>query len=116
MAPAQAWVYVEVSDILRGCQGCCSPQFSPPQELDLLTGDPKWLDVIERDLHRQFPFHEMFVSRGGHGYVELLCVQPSAAMDGVGTVNPSSWSHTHVPSVLPIPPTFPILPQSQSIH
>lgn len=60
----------------EGCQGCCSPQSSPPQELDLLTGDPKWLDVIERDLHRQFPFHEMFVSRGGHGYVELLCVQP----------------------------------------
>lgn len=45
--------------------------------------------------------------------MELLCVQPSAAMDGVGTVYPSSWSHTHVPSVLPIPPTF---PGSQSIH
>ena len=30
-------------------------------------GDPKWLDVIERDLDRPFPFHEMFVSRGGHG-------------------------------------------------
>lgn len=37
------------------------------QELDMSPGDPKWLDVIERDLHRQFPFHEMFVSRGGHG-------------------------------------------------
>uniref|UniRef100_A0A2K6EPF6 TBC1 domain family member 10A n=1 Tax=Propithecus coquereli TaxID=379532 RepID=A0A2K6EPF6_PROCO len=36
-------------------------------ELDMSPGDPKWLDVIERDLHRQFPFHEMFVSRGGHG-------------------------------------------------
>lgn len=45
--------------------------------------------------------------------MELLCVQPSAAMDGVGNVYPSSWSHTHVPSVLPIPPTF---PESQSIH
>lgn len=37
------------------------------QELDSQPGDPKWLDVIEKDLHRQFPFHEMFVSRGGHG-------------------------------------------------
>lgn len=39
------------------------------QELDSQPGDPKWLDVIEKDLHRQFPFHEMFVARGGHGYV-----------------------------------------------
>ncbi|XP_074869283.1 TBC1 domain family member 10A isoform X1 [Carettochelys insculpta] len=43
-------------------------------ELDLLPGDPKWLDVIERDLHRQFPFHEMFVSRGGHGQQDLFRV------------------------------------------
>lgn len=72
MVPALPWMYVGISDTLGECRGCCSPQSSPPQELDLLTGDPKWLDVIERDLHRQFPFHEMFVSRGGHGYVELL--------------------------------------------
>lgn len=37
------------------------------QELDDQPGDPKWVDVIERDLHRQFPFHEMFAARGGHG-------------------------------------------------
>ncbi|CAM4657185.1 unnamed protein product [Lepidochelys olivacea] len=43
-------------------------------ELDLSLGDPKWLDVIERDLHRQFPFHEMFVSRGGHGQQDLFRV------------------------------------------
>ena len=30
-------------------------------------GDPRWIDDIEKDLHRQFPFHEMFVARGGHG-------------------------------------------------
>jgi hypothetical protein len=51
-------------------QGCSSllPDIMPCfQELDMSPGDPKWLDVIERDLHRQFPFHEMFVSRGGHG-------------------------------------------------
>lgn len=41
-----------------------------------MDGDPKWVDVIERDLHRQFPFHEMFVSRGGHGLVFLskMCI------------------------------------------
>nr|XP_046242792.1 TBC1 domain family member 10A-like [Scatophagus argus] len=44
------------------------------QELDSQPGDPKWLDVIEKDLHRQFPFHEMFVSRGGHGQQDLFRV------------------------------------------
>ncbi|XP_066870902.1 TBC1 domain family member 10A isoform X2 [Kogia breviceps] len=44
------------------------------KELDMSPGDPKWLDVIERDLHRQFPFHEMFVSRGGHGQQDLFRV------------------------------------------
>uniref|UniRef100_A0A8C8RE29 Rab-GAP TBC domain-containing protein n=1 Tax=Pelusios castaneus TaxID=367368 RepID=A0A8C8RE29_9SAUR len=43
-------------------------------ELDISLGDPKWRDVIERDLHRQFPFHEMFVSRGGHGQQDLFRV------------------------------------------
>ncbi|XP_056274843.1 TBC1 domain family member 10A-like [Pseudoliparis swirei] len=44
------------------------------QELDNQPGDPKWVDVIEKDLHRQFPFHEMFVSRGGHGQQDLFRV------------------------------------------
>ncbi|KAG8455622.1 hypothetical protein GDO86_001721 [Hymenochirus boettgeri] len=43
-------------------------------ELDSMLGDPKWIDVIERDLHRQFPFHEMFVARGGHGQQDLFRV------------------------------------------
>ncbi|XP_075685812.1 TBC1 domain family member 10A [Rhinoderma darwinii] len=43
-------------------------------ELDSMAGDPKWLDIIERDLHRQFPFHEMFVARGGHGQQDLFRV------------------------------------------
>lgn len=38
------------------------------QELTSQPGDPKWVDIIERDLHRQFPFHEMFAARGGHGW------------------------------------------------
>lgn len=44
------------------------------QELDNQPGDPKWVDVIERDLHRQFPFHEMFAARGGHGQQDLFRV------------------------------------------
>uniref|UniRef100_A0A3P8VR72 TBC1 domain family member 10A n=1 Tax=Cynoglossus semilaevis TaxID=244447 RepID=A0A3P8VR72_CYNSE len=44
------------------------------QELDSQPGDPKWVDTIEKDLHRQFPFHEMFVSRGGHGQRDLFRV------------------------------------------
>ncbi|XP_060737428.1 TBC1 domain family member 10A [Tachysurus vachellii] len=44
------------------------------KELESKEGDPKWIDVIERDLHRQFPFHEMFVSRTGHGQQDLLRV------------------------------------------
>ncbi|ELW66533.1 TBC1 domain family member 10A [Tupaia chinensis] len=57
------------------CASCAHthPSF-PEQELDMSPGDPKWLDVIERDLHRQFPFHEMFVSRGGHGQQDLFRV------------------------------------------
>ncbi|XP_072889754.1 uncharacterized protein [Hemitrygon akajei] len=41
------------------------------EELDRQPGDPKWLDIIEKDLHRQFPFHEMFALRGGHGQQDL---------------------------------------------
>uniref|UniRef100_A0A8C5MZX7 TBC1 domain family member 10A n=1 Tax=Leptobrachium leishanense TaxID=445787 RepID=A0A8C5MZX7_9ANUR len=44
------------------------------EELDRMAGDPKWVDIIERDLHRQFPFHEMFVARGGHGQQDLFKV------------------------------------------
>ncbi|XP_073502384.1 TBC1 domain family member 10B [Phyllobates terribilis] len=41
------------------------------EEMERQQGDPKWLDVIEKDLHRQFPFHEMFAARGGHGQQDL---------------------------------------------
>ncbi|XP_034990417.2 TBC1 domain family member 10B [Zootoca vivipara] len=41
------------------------------EELERQPGDPKWTDVIEKDLHRQFPFHEMFAARGGHGQQDL---------------------------------------------
>ncbi|KAK4805129.1 hypothetical protein QYF61_008891, partial [Mycteria americana] len=41
------------------------------QELERQPGEPRWLDAIEKDLHRQFPFHEMFAARGGHGQQDL---------------------------------------------
>ncbi|XP_076019786.1 TBC1 domain family member 10A-like [Genypterus blacodes] len=44
------------------------------QELVDHPGDPKWVDVIEKDLHRQFPFHEMFAARGGFGQQDLFHV------------------------------------------
>lgn len=30
-------------------------------------GDRKWIEDIRKDLHRQFPYHEMFVSQDGTG-------------------------------------------------
>lgn len=37
-------------------------------------GDSKNLDDITKDLHRQFPNHEMFLSKGGHGQMDLFNV------------------------------------------
>uniref|UniRef100_A0A3P8SVY3 TBC1 domain family, member 10C n=1 Tax=Amphiprion percula TaxID=161767 RepID=A0A3P8SVY3_AMPPE len=42
--------------------------------LDSLPGLQSWVDVIERDLDRQFPFHEMFLSKDGHGQRGLFRV------------------------------------------
>ncbi|XP_048876885.1 TBC1 domain family member 10A-like isoform X1 [Brienomyrus brachyistius] len=61
----RAWLYLSGAKVKREQN---SGKF---QELDALPGDPVWLDVIERDLHRQFPFHEMFMARGGHGQQDL---------------------------------------------
>ena len=36
------------------------------------AGDPKWIDDIKKDLHRQFPLHEMFMARGGYGLVNVI--------------------------------------------
>lgn len=41
------------------------------QSLDSQAALQSWVDVIERDLDRQFPFHEMFLSKDGHGYKTL---------------------------------------------
>ncbi|XP_061527387.1 TBC1 domain family member 10A-like [Phycodurus eques] len=64
----RAWLY------LSGGKGKKEQNQGKFQELDSQPGDPKWSDVIEKDLHRQFPFHEMFVSRGGHGQKDLFRV------------------------------------------
>ncbi|XP_055483253.1 TBC1 domain family member 10B [Psammomys obesus] len=62
---AKAWQYLSNSkELLEQNPG----KF---EELERASGDPKWLDVIEKDLHRQFPFHEMFAARGGHGQQDL---------------------------------------------
>ncbi|KAM4011735.1 uncharacterized protein ACNLHF_005748 [Anomaloglossus baeobatrachus] len=62
---AKAWQYLSNShDLLTKNPG----KF---EEMERQQGDPKWLDVIEKDLHRQFPFHEMFAARGGHGQQDL---------------------------------------------
>ncbi|XP_026874887.2 TBC1 domain family member 10A isoform X1 [Electrophorus electricus] len=64
----RAWLYLSGGKVKR------EQNQTRFQELDSQSGDPKWLDVIEKDLHRQFPFHEMFMARGGHGQQDLLRV------------------------------------------
>lgn len=64
----RAWLYLSGGKVKR------EQNLQKFQDLDSQAGDPKWVDVIEKDLHRQFPFHEMFVSRGGHGQQDLFRV------------------------------------------
>ncbi|MFT7817421.1 TBC1 domain family member 10A-like [Arapaima gigas] len=64
----RAWLYLSGGKVKR------EQNRGKFQELDKQPGDPKWQDIIERDLHRQFPFHEMFVARGGHGQQDLYRV------------------------------------------
>ncbi|XP_063220448.1 TBC1 domain family member whacked [Bacillus rossius redtenbacheri] len=35
-------------------------------------GDARWIDDIKKDLHRQFPYHEMFVDQEGNGQKDLF--------------------------------------------
>lgn len=64
----RAWLYLTGAKVKR------EQNKGKFEELDNQPGDPKWVDVIERDLHRQFPFHEMFAARGGHGQQDLFRV------------------------------------------
>lgn len=64
----RAWLYLTGGKVRR------EQNQGKFHELDSQPGDPKWVDIIERDLHRQFPFHEMFAARGGHGQQDLFRV------------------------------------------
>lgn len=64
----RAWLYLTGGKVKR------EQNKGKFQELDEQPGDPTWVDIIERDLHRQFPFHEMFAARGGHGQQDLFRV------------------------------------------
>ncbi|KAJ8414801.1 hypothetical protein AAFF_G00023240 [Aldrovandia affinis] len=64
----RAWLYLSGGKVKR------EQNRGKFEELDSQPGDPVWLDVIEKDLYRQFPFHEMFVARGGHGQQDLYRV------------------------------------------
>ncbi|XP_077434470.1 uncharacterized protein tbc1d10c isoform X2 [Vanacampus margaritifer] len=44
------------------------------QSLDSQDALQKWVNIIDRDLDRQFPFHEMFLSKDGHGQQGLFRV------------------------------------------
>lgn len=50
------------------------------EELLKQDGDPRWVDDITKDLHRQFPFHEMFLARGGQGQEDLFRVLKAYAV------------------------------------
>lgn len=54
--------------LLCGAHVCQENSPNIYQELAEAPGDPQWMETIGRDLHRQFPLHEMFVSPQGHGY------------------------------------------------
>lgn len=60
--------------LLCGAHVCQREQPGTYQKLVEAPGDPQWMETIGRDLHRQFPLHEMFVSPQGHGQQGLLQV------------------------------------------
>lgn len=60
--------------LLCGARMCQKNNPGTYQELAAAPGDPQWMETIGRDLHRQFPLHEMFVSPQGHGQQGLLQV------------------------------------------
>lgn len=60
--------------LLCGAHMCQKNNPGTYQELAVAPGDPQWMETIGRDLHRQFPLHEMFVSPQGHGQQGLLQV------------------------------------------
>ncbi|XP_046980114.1 TBC1 domain family member whacked [Schistocerca americana] len=64
----RAWLYLCGGKLV---QDQCREQYAA---LIKQEGDPKWVDDIRKDLHRQFPYHEMFVDQNGLGQQELFQV------------------------------------------
>ncbi|KOB66227.1 putative gh regulated tbc protein-1 [Operophtera brumata] len=64
----KAWLYL--------CGGQLLLEKHPNEYEELLqaAGDPKCMDDIRKDLHRQFPYHEMFIREEGIGQQELFHV------------------------------------------
>uniref|UniRef100_A0A452HE61 Rab-GAP TBC domain-containing protein n=1 Tax=Gopherus agassizii TaxID=38772 RepID=A0A452HE61_9SAUR len=58
--------------LLCGGQTSMDRNHGKYKELEQSPGDPQWLETIEKDIHRQFPFHEMFLSPEGHGQRGLM--------------------------------------------
>uniref|UniRef100_A0A8D0GZ44 TBC1 domain family member 10C n=1 Tax=Sphenodon punctatus TaxID=8508 RepID=A0A8D0GZ44_SPHPU len=54
------------------CGGQARMEQDKYQELEQAPGDPQWVETIKKDIHRQFPFHEMFLSPEGPGQRGLL--------------------------------------------
>ncbi|XP_040826864.1 carabin isoform X2 [Ochotona curzoniae] len=63
--------------LLCGAHVCQREQPGTYQKLVEAPGDPQWMETIGRDLHRQFPLHEMFVSPQGHGRGSCRCSKPT---------------------------------------
>ncbi|XP_035212023.1 TBC1 domain family member 10A-like isoform X2 [Stegodyphus dumicola] len=63
---ARAWQYLCGAKFYMDS---CRHKFT---ELDGAAGDPRCVEDIKKDLHRQFPSHEIFVKSQGHGQADLF--------------------------------------------
>lgn len=62
----KAWSYLCGGNILSES---CEVKY---EALVIQAGDTKCLEEIKKDLHRQFPYHEMFISEEKPGYVQFF--------------------------------------------
>ncbi|KAM8929381.1 carabin isoform 2-T2 [Lycaon pictus] len=81
--------------LLCGAHVCQKNSPGTYQELAESPGDPQWMETISRDLHRQFPLHEMFVSPQGHGRPSGAWYR-SARSTSLATTGPT-WCEGPVP-------------------
>lgn len=57
----RAWLY------LCGGQESQRESVNLYERLCAQEGDSRWNEDIRKDLHRQFPYHEIFIEQEGHG-------------------------------------------------